>query len=133
VVEEKKQEPKKQEDKKQGYDALSPEVRKQLEEEALKRVCKAGNVKYEEVLASEKREANDPLVDVNLGKHVVKINGEIFSGNVRVKRSVAEVLIHLAGTRKMRLLREKIANKGEVDLISGSIRTRIVGTVGDET
>lgn len=108
------------------------QIQKEAEEAALKRMCAASGISYDQVIAKEQAEKDDPESEVDLGSSVVRVNGRRYSGAVRGKRSFVECLAAMAGSRKMRLLNEAIGNKGVVELLSEGIRTRVVGQFSED-
>ena len=58
----------------------------------------------------------------------VKINGKMYpKGTGQAPKDVVEVLLHAAGSKQMRVLREKVGTNYEVvSLVSGGIGARII-------
>lgn len=101
------------------------------DEGALKRVAKYAGVDPEAIVSKETTPVEE-LVEVEMGTHEVRINGEVFRGKVTVARSVAQVLNQAIGDRRMRLLRELTGSDHLVEtLAGGAVRSRVVGQINE--
>jgi phage gpG-like protein len=101
------------------------------EEAALRRVAKAMKVDADEILEREKKPV-DQLVEVDLGRHRVNINGQVYTGQMTVSRSTAQVLQQAVGDKRMRLLREKFGKDHLVEEVVGmGLRSRVIGQVNE--
>lgn len=104
------------------------------EEESLKRVCKAMNVSYEDVAKNEEiaKSREEDLIEFDIGRHRVNINGKVFTGKCRCSASVKEVIDQAVGDTRMRHMREKFGNDYEINAVAGMASApRIVGRVNE--
>jgi len=57
-----------------------------------------------------------------------KINGKVYSRKGIESADVVDVLVSMAGAKRMRLIREKVSHKYEVEMLaSGSIKSSLIG------
>lgn len=117
--------------KPQTEQAPAASDQKAMEEAALKRVCAAMGVSYDDVLEQEKVKTQvDEIVEVDMGPFVVEVNGMPYRGRCKVTRGLAETLQHAAASKQMRILREQIGLKHEVIMMAqGGISSRVIGPV----
>lgn len=110
------------------------ELKKQAEEAAFDRVCRALGVNPNEVREAEKVRAQaEEVLEYDIGSTVVWINGVAYSGQGKAPRGVVEVLLHAAGTRRMRLLREKIGHDYLLqEIAGGGFGSKLIGKVNEE-
>lgn len=107
-------------------------LKKDAEDAAFKRICDVMGLDHKAMLEKEKAVEAEQDMEVNLGRHIIRVNGIRYTGIVKGKRSFIEQLAAMAGARAMRLLNEMIGNKGEVALIAEGISTKIVGQVEEQ-
>ncbi len=90
-----------------SYDKLPADLRKQFEEEALKRVAKAAGMEDSEVADLP---AKEDVLTYNIGAISVHINGERYSGKGQGPRSLVETITSMAANLKARYIREMTDN-----------------------
>ena len=118
-------------------EAEIPEQKKTADanDEAMKRICKAMGLSYEDVLAREKAEKEKPpviMVDVSIGRERVRINGQVYTGTFRCSRDMADGVLHMVNSRRTRHLNEKIGKNHEViRLANGAFGARVVEVVNE--
>lgn len=125
-------------------DAEKEALKKELEEakaklaekddESLKRVCKATGIDYQEVVEKEvqAKDKEEDLIEFDIGRHRVNINGKIYTGKVRCSRSTKEVIDQAVGDTRMRHMREKFGNDYEINsLTMHASGPKIVGRVNE--
>lgn len=104
------------------------------DEESLKRVCKAMNVSYDEVVEKEvaSKGREEDLIEFDIGRHRVNINGTIYTGKIRCAASVKEVIDQAVGDTRMRHMREKFGNDYQIAAVAGTVTApKIVGRVNE--
>lgn len=104
------------------------EMSEEAIEKAVEIVAKKMGVSKKELDELEKlKTKKSEMVEYDIGSNVVHINGQPYTGRGRVKREIAEVLMHAAGSRRMRLLNEMVRNSYELQqLAGGGFSTKLV-------
>ena len=93
----------------------------ELEEAALARVCKALGVDPNKVKESEENlDVSAEMMNYDLGKSEVHINGKRFTGKGSATRGEVEVITHAANARRMRLLNEQVGPDSIDEVTSSS-------------
>lgn len=101
------------------------------DEEKLKRVCRAMNVDYQDIVKKETTPVG-MMVEMDMGAHQANINGKIYRGRVIVAVETARVLQQVIGDRRMRLLREMIGKDYLIEMLQdGTSNVRVVGQVNE--
>lgn len=101
-------------------------------EKAYQLLCKQLGMDPDEIEAMAKakakqREREATLVDYNLGGTEVRINGVVYPNEGRAPAPVVEQLVHAAGAKKMRILRESIRHEWQIEqLAGGGFSTKLV-------
>jgi hypothetical protein len=105
-------------------DEISKDLKDQLEKEAFERVCKAVGTTPAEIEAREaQKKKNDEMVEYDIRPQVVHINGQPYSHGVE-KQVVVETILHMAGSRRNRLMEESLGKNHE--LIGATLQSRLV-------
>lgn len=106
-------------------------AKEKAEDHAVESVCKALGVSPADIKAEEERKkvAAD-MMEYDLGPMIVMINGHEYKGQGIATRAVVEMLMHMAGEKRMREIRAKVGNNSEIiQMAGGTIRSRLVGQV----
>lgn len=106
-------------------------AKEKAEEDAVESVCKALGVSPADIKAEEERKSQAAdMMEYDLGPMVVMINGNEYKGQGVATRAVVEMLMHMAGEKRMREIRARVGNNSEViQMAGGTIRSRLVSQV----
>ena len=101
----------------------------EAEEKAVAGVMKAIGLKSKDLEELARvQEQKKEIREFDIGKIVVFINGVPYSGRGRAPSEVVEVIMSMAGNKRMRELRAKIGNNHEIfNLAGGGFSSRIIG------
>lgn len=109
--------------------AKAEKTKAEIEEKAVEATMKAIGMRASDL--DEIKEANTKKKEIrefDIGRIVVSINGVSYTGRGQAPSEVVEVIMSMAGNKRMRELRAKIGNNHEIFMLAGGgFRSRIVG------
>jgi len=102
-----------------------------FEQDTLRSALQKAGLTPEQYLANQKaKEAQEDVLELDLGNQILHINGHPYSGIVRAKRGVVEMLQSMAGNSRNQKMREMLGRDHVVETLStGAIRSRVIRTI----
>jgi hypothetical protein len=74
-------------------------------------------ISQEQVDAAAKPTKSEGVMHVNLGRHIVRINGNRYTGSFKVPAATGETIMEMMSKRRERLLREVIRHENGIEML----------------